>query len=144
MPGRADPLGRLGRVHIAGMGIVVALGENLGRASIFVEIACLVGDRELAASEIDVEPVRLDEIEEMSLGLFAEPKQTLGLVRPVFGLQFQRPKALAGSHLAAIAARGPVTEAMGFEDDDGGAGAGQMNGRRQAGETAAHDRDIDA
>ena len=71
-------------------------------------------------------PLVSDEVEEMGLGLLGEVEQRLGALEAVAASISSGQSALAGAHLAAIAARGAVAEAVRFDQDrDVDAGRGR-------------------
>ena len=117
-PFRADPLGRLRRIHEGHMRIVVAAGGDLDAVFVVALMARLVGDVHLAGHVFDIDAVLGGKILHVSFGAFGKvEKGSRRFVAELFLHLFRRP-ALAGAHLAAIAARGTVAEAGAVDQND--------------------------
>ena len=139
---RADCRGQLPPVEEGEVSIAEALGHDVGMAAVGVDVARLVGGRELAGLIVDVDAVRLREVYEVRLGLLGEVEQRLGAFEAELGLQLLRPCALAGAELPAIAPRRPVAEAVLLDQHHVEAGPGEMVRGRQARVAAADDGDV--
>ena len=141
---RAHAFRGLAGVHQRQMRIAETAGHRLGMLDELGQFALLVRDVEMAGTEVDVDPVRLGEFEQVRLGLLGEVEQRLGAGKAVLGLELLSAGALAGAELAAIAAGCAVAEAAAIDQHHVAAGLGQVRRSGQPGEAAADDHHVAA
>ena len=72
----------------------------------------------------------------------ARSHRTLARSKPNRSSSQSSSRPLPGMDLPAVPARGAARDALGLDQHDVGAGLGQMDGRRKAGEAAADDADV--
>ncbi len=140
---RAETLGRLGLGQEARVGIVVALGQDVGVAAIAFDIAPFMNQRELAGAIVGFDAARRHHLVEMGLGVLRHLEKLARALQPDVRFEIFRPLPLARAELAAIAPGGAVAQPGCLQKRDADAALGQMQRRRQAREAAADDQGID-
>ena len=93
--------------------------------------------------EAAVDRLAADDVPEVVVGLQALALQAAGLVRAMAGRELLEGGMEAAADLAAIAGAAAMAGALGLQDHHAPAGAREVEGGRDPGETAADHRDVD-
>ena len=139
-----DGARKLIRIKDLDMRIIIA-GIQMGR--VIMQIMHLArartgpGDARL---QLGIDPVPGDQRLDQRLGLFTKAPHRPGIIQAKHLLKRLLVLTLARAKLSAVAARGPESDALCLDQDNGQAGLGRVQGRGKAGVTAADDTDVGA